>query len=177
VAFVVGSVNDPSTLVTPIAAAVRTVAPTVPVYTSRPVGALVAAATSRTTFTLLVLGIAAVLALAIGAIGLYGVTSYLVGLQTREIGVRVALGAQPGDVRRLVLGRAMADAIAGAALGAIGAVVVSRALAASLYGTSPLDLSVLAAASGILLATALAAAWLPARRAAALDPAVTLRME
>jgi len=124
-----------------------------------------------------VLAIAAALALLIGAVGLYGVTAYLVSLQRREIGVRVALGAQSSDVHKLVLGRALTDTIIGVVLGLVGAAATTKMLAATLFGVSPVDPVTLGAAAVLLVVTAIVAAVMPARRAAALDPAMSLRMD
>jgi hypothetical protein len=132
VAFVVRSGSGRPLAATEIHDVVRLAAPAVPVYRTIPLGALQADASARTTFTLLIMAIAAGLALVIGSVGLYGVTAYLVSLQTRELGVRMALGAQSGDVRRLVMGRALRDAAIGVVLGSIGAMVMGRALAATL---------------------------------------------
>lgn len=175
VAFVVRAADDPSTLASGVRTAVRGAAPSLPVYRLMPLGELLAAAVSRTTFTLLLLGVAALVAMAIGATGIYGVIAYLVALRTREIGVRLALGAQPGDVRRMVVWRALGDAATGVAVGLAGAVAVTRTLSSLLFGVSPTDPAVLAAAAVLLLATATAASWWPARRAAGLDPAIALR--
>ena len=177
VAFVVRSSGDPARLTAAITATVRATAPALPLYRVIPLSALQSESTARTTFTLFVLGVAAALALVIGAVGLYGVTNYLVSLQRREIGVRIALGAQPAHVRSLVLGRALGDTTIGVLLGLIGAAAVTRTLAATLFGVSPVDPATLGVASILLVATAILAAWLPARRAMALDPATTLRAD
>jgi ABC-type antimicrobial peptide transport system permease subunit len=177
VAFVVRAAGDRSPSAATIEDAVRSAAPTVPVYRTIPLSALQAEASARTTFTLVVLAAAALLALAIGAVGLYGVTAYVVGLQTRELGVRMALGAAPSDVRRLVLQRAFRDTAIGLVAGLIGAVLLGRAIAAGLYGIAPTDPAVLAGASLLLIATTLVATLPPARRASRLDPASTLRAE
>lgn len=177
VAFVVRAAGDRSPSAATIEDAVRSAAPTVPVYRTIPLSALQAEASARTTFTLVVLAAAALLALAIGAVGLYGVTAYVVGLQTRELGVRMALGAAPSDVRRLVLQRAFRDTAIGLVVGLIGAVLLGRAIAAGLYGIAPTDPAVLAGASLLLIATTLVATLPPARRASRLDPASTLRAE
>ncbi len=177
VAFVVRSSNERDVPALNLETAVRQAAPSVPAYRMIPVSALQENASARTSFTLSVLAASALLALLIGAVGLYGVTAYLVGLRTREIGVRIALGAQAADVRRLVLGRALRDAAIGVALGLAGAVLVGRAIAATLYGVSPVDPAALTGAAALLLATSLAATWLPAARASRLDPASTLRTD
>lgn len=174
-AFVVRAAGDRDVPGSVVETAVRATAPSLPVYRMIPLASLEREASARTTFTLSVLAVAAALALVIGAVGLYGVTAYLVSLRTRELGVRMALGAQAADVRRLVLGRALRDAAAGVALGLIGALVVGRMLAATLYGVTPIDSVALVGASVVLLATSLFATWLPAERASRLDPASTLR--
>ncbi len=175
VAFVVRAPGDVEALGAAIRRAVRGTAPGVPVYRLLPLRELLSAAVARTTFTLLLLGIAAVVAMAIGAMGIYGVIAYLVALRTREIGVRLALGAQPADVRRLVVRRALTDAGVGVAVGLVGALLTTRMLAALLFEVRPTDPATLGTAAVLLLATAVAASWLPARRAARLDPAIALR--
>jgi putative ABC transport system permease protein len=175
VAFVVRTAGDPSALAAPVRRALAAVAPAVPLFRVMPLRMLLANAVSRTTFTLLLLAIAAAIALVVGALGIYGVIAYLVAMRAREIGVRLALGARPADVRRLVVQRAVADAAVGVAVGLAGAVLLTRSLAMLLFGVSPTDVAALGGAAAVLLATAVAAAWPPARRAAALDPAVTLR--
>ncbi len=175
VAFVVRTRGDVDALGAAVRGAVRASVPGVPAYRMLPLRDLVSDSVSRTTFTLLLIGIAALVATAVGATGIYGVIGYLVALRTREIGVRLALGAQPADVRRMVVRRAVGDAAAGVLAGLIGAVVATRALASLLFGVSPTDPVALAGAASVLLVTAVAASWLPARRAARLDPAIALR--
>jgi putative ABC transport system permease protein len=117
------------------------------------------------------------LALALAAVGLYGVVAYHVSLRTREIGIRMAVGAQPGDVLRLILRQGLALTLTGAAIGWLLAVLLARALTKMLYGVSPTDLPTYAAVSLVWLAVGLAACYLPAQRAARVDPAVALRYE
>jgi len=117
------------------------------------------------------------LALAIAAIGLYGVMAYSVSQRTQEIGVRMALGARGGQVLRMVVWQAVRTALAGAVLGALGAWALGRGVASLLYGVSPGDPLAFAAATLLLVAVALLASYLPARRAAGVDPAVALRSE
>ncbi len=117
------------------------------------------------------------LALVIAGLGLYGVTAYSVGQRTQEIGVRVALGAQADAVVRLMMRQGLGATMLGLVLGAAGAVVLGRAVRALLYGVSPGDPAVFAAVAAVLLGVATVAAWLPARRAALVDPMVALREE
>jgi predicted permease len=177
VAFVVRSDAGLSSTVAAIRRAAASAAPSLPVYRVIALGDLLSSAEARTTFTLLLLGIAALVAMAIGATGIYGVIAYLVALRMREIGVRLALGAQAADVKALVVRRAVVDAVAGVCIGLAGAVLVTRGLGSLLFDVSPTDVVSLGSAAAVLLATAVAAAWLPARRAAALDPAIALRSD
>ncbi|HEX6536225.1 MAG TPA: ABC transporter permease [Gemmatimonadaceae bacterium] len=177
VAIVVRARGAVSSIEGPVRATVRELDPAIPVYRSRPLDALVSRASARTSFTLLLLGIASAMSLALGAVGIYGVISYTVSLRTREIGVRLALGARPADVRRMVSRQALALAAAGVVAGLAGAAVLTRLLAALLYEVSPTDPVTLGGAALLLLLVAVAASWLPARRASAVDPGIALRGE
>jgi predicted permease len=117
------------------------------------------------------------LALLLAAVGLYGVVAYAVAQRTGEFGIRMALGARGADVRRLVLRQGARTALLGGAVGAAAAVAVGRALRSRLYGVEPLDPPSLAAVAALLVAVTVLATWLPARRAARVDPAVALRAE
>jgi len=117
------------------------------------------------------------LALALAAVGLYGVVSYSVTQRNREMGLRMALGAQQGQVLRMVIGEAMTLAIAGAAVGAAVAGFAGRALTSELYGVRASDPESFAGAAAILVLVALMGAWIPARRAMRVDPAIALREE
>ncbi|MDE3136075.1 MAG: ABC transporter permease [Acidobacteriota bacterium] len=117
------------------------------------------------------------LALALACLGLYGLLSYEVGRRTREIGIRMALGAERGDVHRLVVGRGMALAIVGAVLGLAGAFGVTRFLETLLYGVRPMDPLTFVAVGMLLLLTAFAGCYVPARRATRVDPMTVLRFE
>ncbi|MFL5580409.1 MAG: ADOP family duplicated permease [Gemmatimonadaceae bacterium] len=128
-------------------------------------------------FTAALLVAFASLAVVLAAVGLYGLLAYGVAQRTREIGLRMALGAQAGGVMRLVLGRSLGLVLAGAALGLGGALAVSRTLRTLLFEVRPTDPTTLAAVTGILLVVALVASWLPARRATRIDPLEALRAE
>jgi putative ABC transport system permease protein len=119
----------------------------------------------------------AVLALLLAAVGIYGVLAYFVGQRVREIGVRMALGASASEVVRLVLLQGMRPLLAGTAVGLLGSFVCSRLLAQLLYGVSTSDPLVYLAVPAFLLATALVASYIPARRASRIDPLVALRCD
>jgi putative ABC transport system permease protein len=124
---------------------------------------------------MLLMGIAAAVALLLSAIGLYVVISYVVARRTHEIGLRLALGAQPADVRREVIGRSVRLLIAGLVLGTIVSTMLARALGGLLFGVEPTSPAAYVVAGTILTILALIASWIPARRAARLDPLIALR--
>jgi predicted permease len=117
------------------------------------------------------------LATGLAALGLYGVMAFSVARRTREIGVRMALGAKRGDVLRMVLREAASMAAAGILIGAVLALALGRYVEAQLYGVGGRDVATLVVAAGVLAGVALASGWLPARRASRVDPALTLRQE
>jgi predicted permease len=132
---------------------------------------------ARTSFTLVMLGIAGAMAMALGSIGIYGVISYTVSQRRREIGIRVALGAQGGDVLQMVLSQGAQMALAGVAIGIVASFGLTRLLANLLFGVSPLDPLTFGAVAALLTAIALAACYLPARRATKVDPMIALRCD
>jgi ABC-type antimicrobial peptide transport system permease subunit len=130
-----------------------------------------------TSFAMVMLAIAAAVALLIGAAGIYGVISYVVSQRTREIGVRMALGARQHDVSRMVLRHALSLAGIGVAVGLIAAAGLTRLMSALLFGVSPVDPVTFGFVSVGLTAVALLASYLPSRRAARVDPMTALRLE
>jgi predicted permease len=132
---------------------------------------------ARASFTLVMLGIAGAMALIIGAVGLYGVIAYSVSQRTREIGIRVALGAERRHVIRLVLSEGMAVILAGLAIGLAASLLLTRFLASLLFGVSPTDALTFASVAVLLGAVALLACYVPARRAMRVDPMLALRYE
>jgi putative ABC transport system permease protein len=128
-------------------------------------------------FNAVLLGMFAGIGLLLAAIGLYGVISYVVAQRTQEIGVRMALGATPGAITRLVLVHAARWTVAGAVMGVVGALFATRLFTAMLYHVSAMDPPTMAAVLGLLAGVALAAAWIPSRRAARIDPVEALRQE
>ncbi len=128
-------------------------------------------------FNLLLLGLSGCLALILAAVGLYGVTSYAVAQRSREIGIRMALGAQPRDVRRHILKEGTRLAMTGLGVGAVAALALSRLIASLLYGITSTDPITFAAVAFVLTIVAVAACWIPARRATRVDPIEALRYE
>jgi len=123
------------------------------------------------------LGIAAGIALLLGVVGIYGVISYAVGRRTREIGIRLALGARAGQVTRRILRDEGRVTALGLVVGLAGAFALTRLMRSLLFGVSPTDPVSFAGAAGLLAIVALLATWVPARRSARIDPARTLRAE
>lgn len=167
----------PTALATTVREAIWSLDRNLPVSNPRTLEEVAAAARARTVFTMLLLAIAAGVALVLGAVGICGVISYLVSRRRQEIGVRMALGADRREVRRMVLRQGLGLAVAGLTVGLAGAFAVTRLLAASLYGVSPTDPLTFAAVSLVLLVIALLASYLPARRAGSVDPLQALRYE
>jgi ABC-type antimicrobial peptide transport system permease subunit len=127
--------------------------------------------------SMLLLALFAGVALVMAAVGVFGVMSYAVNLRTREMGIRLALGARPAEVQRMVVADGMKQAIVGVIVGAAGAAWVTRTMSSMLFGVSPGDPATLALASSVLLVTAALACYMPARRATRVDPLVVLRAE
>jgi predicted permease len=157
--------------------AVRALDPRLPVSAVMTMDEIVSRSIVAFTFTMLSLGVAAAMALVLGMVGLYGVLSYTVTLRVREIGVRLALGAAPSRVLRAIVGEGLLIAAIGLVAGIIGAVGLTRLVATMLYGTRPLDALTFVTTSAGLLAVAAVASYLPARRAAAVSPMESLRLE
>ena len=143
----------------------------------RPMDDVVSGALARPRFNLLLLSSFAIVALALSAIGIYGVLAYLVTQRTREIGIRVALGARPGDVLRLIVREGMMPVIAGASIGVAVSVAAGRVIRSLLFGVTPADFVSLTGAPVLLAGVALLACYLPARRALHVDPMTALRAE
>jgi predicted permease len=155
--------------------AVWSVNPNLPLAAIQTLEEIQATSMAQTSFALVMLGIAASVALLIGVVGIYGVIAYAATQRTREIGVRMALGAQIGDVRNMFLRHGLALMTTGITLGIGVAVVVTRVMSAFLFGVGPMDPTTYAVVSGALAAVGLLATYLPARRAARVDPMVALR--
>jgi ABC-type antimicrobial peptide transport system permease subunit len=157
--------------------AVWSVSATVPLAQIRTLDENYGESMARTSFTLVMLAIAGTMALLLGISGVYGVISYAVAQRRREIGIRLALGAQTRQIRALFLRRGVILVGIGIALGLTSAVGVTRLIRALLFGTSPLDPVTFVVMPMILAAAAMVATYLPARRAMAVDPVETMRVE
>jgi hypothetical protein len=154
---------------------VRQVAPEAPVYRDFTMEFLVRRSMVQLSFTMLTLGVISALAMILGAIGLYGVLSYVVAERTREIGVRMALGATAGAVRRQVVSQGAKVVLAGAVVGVAAALASTRLLKALLYEVSAVDPVVFVAMSTMMIGIGIFASYMPARRASRVDPIESLR--
>ena len=175
--LLVRAAGDPAPLARPLTAEIRAMDAALPVFevrTLREIGRL-RLAKERAVATLL--GTSGALALLLAAMGLYGVIAYTVAMRTREIGVRMALGAAPRQVLGQLVGEGLRLALIGVAAGLVLALGAARLIAGMLYGVGPADAATFGGVALLLTAVAAAASWLPARRAARVDPVVTLRAE
>ena len=157
--------------------AVWSVNPNLPLASVQTLAEIQASSMTQTSFALVMLAIAASVALVIGIVGIYGVTAYAAAQRTREIGVRMALGAQLGDVRMMFLRHGLSLTLVGIAIGIGVALMLTRVMSAFLFGVGPMDPATYAAVSFVLAALALVATYLPARRAARVDPILALRAD
>lgn len=166
-----------NTIAPEIRALVREVAPTAPMYRTYTLEGLAEDSMVQLSFTMLTLGITSVLALILGAVGLYGVLSYVVAQRTREIGVRMALGARTDQVRRMVVVQGARVIGAGVVIGVGVAIASAQLLGSLLFGVAALDTMTFVAMSGTMIVVGLFASYVPARRASNVDPIVSLRSE
>jgi putative ABC transport system permease protein len=174
-ALAVRSSGDPLRLVAPVRDAVRSLDPHLPLAQVQTMEEVVERSLARTTFTMLLLGIAGLVALVLGAVGIYAVLSSVVSRRTREIGVRRALGAERSDIARMVLREGLGLTLVGIAAGLLGAFAATRLMVALLFEVSPTDPLTFAAVPALLAAIALFACWMPARRAAKVPPLEAIR--
>ena len=169
--------SDPATMSKAVAAAIHTVDSEVALANVSTMDQIKSDALTDDRFTMELYAGFAFVALLLAAVGIYGLMAFTVSERTQEIGIRMALGASRGNVARLIIRQGAILALIGLAIGVGGAVLVGREMQNTLYGVGSLDLSVIAAVAAVLLATALFASWLPARRAASIDPMQALRSE
>jgi len=157
--------------------AIWSVNPNLPIASVRTLSEIYDTSMARTSFTLVMLAIAAGMALLLGLVGIYGVISYSVSQRTREIGIRIALGAPQQNVRQMFVRQGLLLAGIGVVCGVAAAIALTRLMTALLFDVSPLDPATYCAVSGVLLAAALLASYFPARRATNIDPSEALRIE
>jgi macrolide transport system ATP-binding/permease protein len=169
--------GDPIALAPAVREAVRHAIPNAPVFGVRTLARHVGASTFQQTLASNLLGVFGLMALTLSAVGLYGVLAFLVSQRTREIGIRVAVGAQPGDVFRMVLRQGLVLTAIGTGIGIAAAYGLGVAMSSLLFGVKPSDPMIISAGAGVLLVTAIVASVIPARRATRVDPAVALRCE
>ena len=176
--LVIRSTTEDASLLTPAARAeVKAFNPRQIIWRAQTLEQMLSTSVAPRRFNMMLLGIFAGVALVLAAVGLYGVMSYSVSWRTQEIGIRMALGAKRTDVLRMVVRQGMTMTLIGLALGLVGVIALSRVMVGLLYGVSPTDPFTFAGVSIVLLAVALLACLIPARRATRVDPIVALRSE
>jgi len=175
--LVVQTSGDPEAFIPLVRRELQALDPNLPLFNTRTIEDVVDTAVSQPRFYMLLLTLFAGAALALSAVGIFGVMSYVVTQRTREIGIRMALGAAPGRVLNSVVGGAIGLALAGVAIGIAGALFGGRLLSALLYGVRPTDPATLAAVAVLLTGVAALASYFPARRAVQVDPIVALRSD
>ena len=175
--LVVRTDADVSAIAAAVRGVVRSIDRELPVSNVSTVEDLRAASVAPQRFNMLMLVIFAAVALSLAAVGIYGVMAYSVTQRTHEIGIRMALGSRPRDVLRLIVGQAMRLTIAGIVLGSGAALALTRLMQSLLFGVSATDLATFLAVPALLAAVALAACYLPARRATKVDPTIALKYE
>jgi ABC-type antimicrobial peptide transport system permease subunit len=149
----------------------------VPIAQERTMQDVYAGTLARTSFALVMLGLAGSMALALGVVGIYGVIAYVVTQRSREIGIRMALGAPRRQVRRMFVRQGLVLSAFGLGIGLVAALFLTRVMSSLLFGIEPTDVVTYAVAVGVILAAAALASYLPARRASAIDPVETLKAE
>jgi putative ABC transport system permease protein len=175
--LVVRAAVDPESLAASVRGAVSAIDPDQPVVNVKPMSRLLADSVAKPLFNSLLGAVFAAVALILTITGVYGVMSYAVAQRTREMGIRMALGARGQDVLKLVIGQGMKPVIVGVALGLAGAYALTRLMATLLFGVSATDPAVFVGVAALLAAVALLACYLPARRATKVDPVIALRKE
>ncbi len=173
----VRTAGEPASMAPTVRAVVRSLDPRLPLATARTLDVLVAESVGPRRFPMALLVVFAGMALALASLGLYGVTSYSVARRTHEIGVRMALGARPADVVRMIVGQGARLILAGLLAGLLSALALGKVLSGLLFGVGPRDPLTLVGVSVLLTGVALLAAYLPARRAVRIDPMIALRCE
>ncbi len=175
--LVVRTHNSPEAMLGPLREEMQRIDPAIPVYNVATLSERMHKDSAETRSYGLLLALFAALALVLAAVGIYGVMSYWVTQRTREMGIRLSFGAKPRDLHRLVIGEGIRLALAGIAAGALGAVLVTRAMTSLLFGVKPFDPVLFAVLAAGLTVVVILACYIPARRATKVDPMVALRYE
>ncbi len=175
--LLIRTTSDPHRIEIATASVIHKIDPALPVTSVMTMDELVADSVAPRRFSAVLTGVFAALALLLAAVGIYGVMSYMVGRRTNEIGIRMALGAQPRDVLRLVVAHGAKLALIGVVIGACGSLALARFISSMLFGVHPSDPLTFAVVALLLSAVAIAACYIPARRAMKVDPMVALRYE
>jgi len=173
----VRTTGEPTALVSAIRQSVLAIDPNQPISNISTMDKIVSDSIARPRLNMLLMGLFGALALILAAVGIYGLLSYAVTQRTQEMGIRMALGAQVADVLGLVLRQGMKLALIGEAIGLVGSFALTRVMQRLLFGVTPTDISIFVAVTGVLTTVALLACYLPARRAAKVDPLIALRYE
>ena len=176
-AFFLRGPVDPATIAAQVRTQIQAVDPELPIFRAETLNDVLSSSLSVRRFCMEMVALFAATALLLAGLGIYGTISYLVNEQSREIAIRLALGAQRSDILRMVLRQGLGLAAAGAVLGVAGALIVSHLMAGLLFGVSPYDLSTFVGVTAVLTAVAIAASYVPALRAMRLDPGTTLHSE
>jgi len=174
---VLRSGSDPAAQVSAVRTELRTLDADLPMYYVRTMRQRVDESLARRRFSMLLLGVFAGVALALATIGIYGVIAYLVSQNTREIGIRMALGATQQNILNMIVRHGMTLALSGVAIGLTGAFLLTRLIRSLLFGVQATDPFTFAGIASLLALIALLASYIPARRAARIDPVVSLRCE
>jgi putative ABC transport system permease protein len=175
--LIIKGASDPNQLISAVRAAVKDIDPDQPIYNPRTMDEIRAESVAPERLNLTLLSLFAGLALVLAIVGIYGVMSYSVTQRTHEIGIRMAVGARPVDVFKMILGNGMKLALIGVGIGLVLAFVLTRFMATMLFGVAPTDATTFAAISVLLIAVALLACYLPGRRATKVEPTISLRYE
>jgi putative ABC transport system permease protein len=175
--LLVRTTSEPTSIVPALRQAVLTIDPNQPISNISTMEKIVSNSIAQPRLNMLLMGLFGALALILATVGIYGLLSYAVTQRTQEMGIRMALGAQVADVLKLVLRQGMTLALIGEVIGLLGAFALTRVMQRLLFGVTPTDVSIFVVVVGILTTTALLACYLPARRAAKVDPLVALRYE
>jgi putative ABC transport system permease protein len=175
--FIIRTASDPIAVAAAATDVIQRADASLPVTHVMTMDALLSDSLSPRRFSAVLIGVFAILALALAAVGIYGVMSYTVSQRTQEIGIRMALGAQPGNVQSMILGHSVKLTLIGVGLGLAGAFALVRFLTSLLFGVGAFDAVTFVGVPVLLAAVAIAASYLPARRAVRVDPIVALRYE